>query len=664
MEKHLSFGKSSYSNSINDNYNNKNNTNNNLHKKNNLSLTSNNLQNLPLANIKDLKKELKSKSEIRFKKYYKNYTKETNNEIISNPHRYNKIDSFQKFKEKLKYDELNKKLSNPYKLLKDQSNNSIINYNNKNEDKNKSLSERRGFHTMNEQGFKNITKSINKNLNKKENLMEDLSYIPNYIDKVVENNYDKFFNITKKDMEECKINDIPIKKLLKKPELIKRIKTANTKISSSNFNSRFNNKFSKTNYNSNFLDTGKLSNNNINNETQTNVFSTKSINTSDSDDETKKTTIIKDKKDLKFYELAAYYNSIKDLDLTDEISEGLKNCEILKQFNLEKIGGTKEEIILKEYIQKNKFLKDKDKNKEKETDNNNRRESDIYNLKKCNHKDKEKDKDKDKEKEKEKNKQILLEINNSKNINCVMNIIDPDYSNPISSFRKIKLNKEIYENITKYRNNRLTEKYLDVYNLANEKELRNKQVTYKVNLIDPKFFDGDEFASINPRDLLNKDNNNEIDYNPKLISREQILRQDIDFISVVIGDPKNRPSARSLFSLTIDGDYIYMFGGISGKSIYQIWVCDIKSINRFFLFIFFVNFFCLLMLLIFFYLENYSWKLINIPEDESPNARYGHSACLYKNEIFIYGGCLSNQLEKPKEEIVIYNIGEKNYKKK
>jgi hypothetical protein len=606
MEKNFSFRKGS--NNTNSNFNNnsnidytnnnnintnKNNTNINFHKKNNLSLTSNNQQNLnlPLCEIKNLKKELKSKSEIRYKKYYKNYTKDNNNDIILNPFRYNKIDSLQKFKEKLKYDELNKKLSKPYKLIKEENDNSISKNNNNEE---KSISEKQGFYTMNEQGFKNLTKSINKNLNKKENLRESLSYIPNYMNKVIENNYEKFFNVTKKDIEECKINEIPIKKLLKKPELIKRIKTANTKISSTNFNSKFNNKFSKTNYNSNFLDTDKISKiNDNNNETHTNIFSTKSINTSNSDDESKKTIIIKDKNDLQFYELAAYYNSIKNLDLTDEIIKGLENCEILKQFNLNKIGGTKEEIILKEFIQKNKFLKDKDKDKDNTKD------------KKVNNKDKDKEKEKDKYKNKQKDLNNYLDLNNSnsKSNNCLMNIIDPDYSNPISSFRKIKLNKEIYENITKYRNNKLTEKYLDVYNLANEKDLKNKQVSYKVNLIDPKFFDGDEFASINPRDLLSKENknNNELDYNPKLISREQILRQEIDFISVVIGDPKNRPSARSLFSLTLDGDNIYMFGGISGKILYQIWVCEIKSkkiFANFFLLIFF-GYFLLFFLLIF-----------------------------------------------------------------
>jgi hypothetical protein len=45
-----------------------------------------------------------------------------------------------------------------------------------------------------------------------------------------------------------------------------------------------------------------------------------------------------------------------------------------------------------------------------------------------------------------------------------------------------------------------------------------------------------------------------------------------------------------------------------------------------------------------------------LSEDEAPNPRYGHTACIFKKEIFIYGGYTPSDYFKPREEILIYNI--------
>ena len=55
--------------------------------------------------------------------------------------------------------------------------------------------------------------------------------------------------------------------------------------------------------------------------------------------------------------------------------------------------------------------------------------------------------------------------------------------------------------------------------------------------------------------------------------------------------------------------------------------------------------------------DNFSWKKIELNEDESPNPRYGHTAVLYKKEVFIYGGVTPKEYFKPKEDILVYNIG-------
>jgi hypothetical protein len=51
-------------------------------------------------------------------------------------------------------------------------------------------------------------------------------------------------------------------------------------------------------------------------------------------------------------------------------------------------------------------------------------------------------------------------------------------------------------------------------------------------------------------------------------------------------------------------------------------------------------------------------------EDEAPNPRYGHTAVLFKKEIFIYGGYTPADYFKPKEEILVYNISKSKNKSK
>lgn len=54
---------------------------------------------------------------------------------------------------------------------------------------------------------------------------------------------------------------------------------------------------------------------------------------------------------------------------------------------------------------------------------------------------------------------------------------------------------------------------------------------------------------------------------------------------------------------------------------------------------------------------------MSLNEDEAPNPRYGHTACVFKKEIFIYGGYTPSDYFKPREEILIYNISTLNINK-
>ena len=59
------------------------------------------------------------------------------------------------------------------------------------------------------------------------------------------------------------------------------------------------------------------------------------------------------------------------------------------------------------------------------------------------------------------------------------------------------------------------------------------------------------------------------------------------------------------------------------------------------------------------YLDKFKWNIV-IPNEE-PLARYGHTAVLFRKEIYIYGGVADNTYIG-REDIVIYDTEKKKYK--
>jgi hypothetical protein len=69
------------------------------------------------------------------------------------------------------------------------------------------------------------------------------------------------------------------------------------------------------------------------------------------------------------------------------------------------------------------------------------------------------------------------------------------------------------------------------------------------------------------------------------------------------------------------------------------------------------NFFIFFYSSIFYFLDSFYWKKIELSEDDAPCPRYGHTAVLYKKEIFIFGGLTPKEYFKPKEDLLIFNLG-------
>jgi len=117
-----------------------------------------------------------------------------------------------------------------------------------------------------------------------------------------------------------------------------------------------------------------------------------------------------------------------------------------------------------------------------------------------------------------------------------------------------------------------------------------------------------------------------------LMSRENILNN-LEFYGHYIICTDEKPSARSLCTFTLVGHKIFMYGGINGDILNEIWSCNIS--------------------------EKYQWTNITktFKKEQLPNPRFGHSAAYYhqKNEIYFYGGRIK-ETDKPKEDIVVFNI--------
>ena len=162
----------------------------------------------------------------------------------------------------------------------------------------------------------------------------------------------------------------------------------------------------------------------------------------------------------------------------------------------------------------------------------------------------------------------------------ISNTNDSCFKDPIYSLEKLNLNKQIYNNVVTFRKNKQIETYLDQYNLAIEKNIKNKN-TRKIKEIILKSGNNLNEENMKSNDTdLNYENQDDLK-SPivKKLSRECILSNDLELHISYSSDLKSKPFARSQFTLVLDGAYLYMFGGISGDLLYQTWICDIKSIK-------------------------------------------------------------------------------------
>lgn len=506
--------------------------------------------------IKLLRQDLKSRSEDKHKKFYKNFKVNKESQILLNTNNLRKFESLEEFRLKLKQHEANNKMTckkkhqeNKFNMTQNNpffttlNNNSNLNMSALNFNSTVRTTKDKNYfnfcHAYNMSGSNFLNQnSLNANLNNNFNTFnsslksEFAEYIPRNI---------RTANISLQGLSK----NIGNKNEVIKPQIIDfGIETLKNINKNGNCKDAQKNITKKNSNNVNINNNKKTENAEDNNQAyieektlgpesgkKTNFFKTNNTNNIIKNYHAESLIVDKEVNDL-----LSYIMSNKEL----EIHENQRNVDILKlqelfdKLNMKNFIDPEEERKILEYLKRNKNVLDT---------------SSLYNttFKKFSHIDR-------------------------------VNVLDQIFKDPISSLRKLKLNKEIFENTTGLRNKLQIDSYLDIYQDVSERAIKSLQMR-KVKETDLKTtLLGDEIGDvINPYDLLHEKNDSSTYNFHKHISREQVLNFNLEFFVNVNTDNKFKPWARSYFTLILDGSQLIMFGGISGEVLYQVWICDLKS---------------------------------------------------------------------------------------
>ena len=537
-------------------------------------------------NIKLLKKDLKSKSENKHKKFHKNFNLNCDKEFQSTKNNFKKFETLEEFKEKLKIDEINKRLNFFLKKKPEESQKGVLDFNainNLNEKSEKdainSFYKNRNIKTAN-------NTSYNTNINNNSSLMNNLNATSrtNFLNANSNNNNNNnlsnygtsnFFNASGANFFLGATNNLSkFNSIFKSdfPEYIPRnIRTANIMAGNprkarfqsgdcsnnsilNNLNNKINsdakqkldlvNNLNKTHkeskyekaventimtFDDNKNNLNKNFNSNFNSSSYNNSFYSKNDNNFKTQ---KKFDVNKLEKEMN--ELVKCYINCKDGDLDDENIKSFSHNELLNKLQLKSLTHPEEEKFILDFLRKNKNLLET---------------SELYNS-------------------------------TFKKFSAIEKVYvnESSYKNPVSALRKLKLNKDIFNNVMDFRQKKQIDSYLDIFDEQQDKARKQIQMG-KVKQTDMKsFYSNEEIGEvIHPIDLLHEKNDASSYQINKQVSRDQVLNFNLELFASNYSDFKMKPWARSAFTLNMEGNQMIMFGGISGEILYQVWVCDCKS---------------------------------------------------------------------------------------
>jgi hypothetical protein len=219
-----------------------------------------------------------------------------------------------------------------------------------------------------------------------------------------------------------------------------------------------------------------------------------------------------------------------------------------------------------------------------------------------------------------------------------------EFKDPTKSLKKLKLNKQIHDNIMQIITSKQAKLYIDKFENAFQNNIKLEKMpipTVRMDMLNSKLKEkmleeeavsGDNFLDTNNDGKYNntkKEMMNKI--YQSLLSRDDILAY-TDYHGSYGNFSQTRPSARSQTSMTYveQNNSFIIIGGVNSRRLLDFWVCNYDG-------------------------KTLSWKQLKT-KGEEVLPRMGHTAVHFRNKIFIYGGNVEDEAEMPKEDVCTFSL--------
>ncbi len=226
----------------------------------------------------------------------------------------------------------------------------------------------------------------------------------------------------------------------------------------------------------------------------------------------------------------------------------------------------------------------------------------------------------------------VKKIIKKKNRELSININKSEFNSPKHSLFTLKVNKALMDRMNCVMSSTQYDSYNQMYNKVQFNKIKNHIMPkphIKLLQMDHEAT-SDKFTNFlaNSGVTSNKAIND-------VIVRNGLIKDTKYYFCKIVYQNNRTPNSRVQSTFTKYFNQIYLFGGLSTSILTDMWIFDIT---------------------------NDKWKKIKY-NDIKYNPKYGHTAILYNDCIFYFGGNINiSKIKYPIEDILIYNIGNKQLK--
>ena len=245
------------------------------------------------------------------------------------------------------------------------------------------------------------------------------------------------------------------------------------------------------------------------------------------------------------------------------------------------------------------------------------------------------------------NEKSKLKLKNKRKHSGVIEIHDDThyYKNQYDAYNLLKLNKNLHDHLMVHLNEEQIKSYLTKHFKVEEEKLKIDLMPKikTIPLIHRKKPKKEEYNYQQNIQLKNiKPTINKL-ADAQTLSRKMLFEEYhfimINTIQNFLITPTSRSDAKMIeyFDEKSEMNKLLMYGGMNLTRLGELWECSLSH-------------------------NDYKWKRVTGITGDNPLPRSGHSMCLYKNDIVIYGGVVEDEKAYHfREDILIYNIPEKKF---